>query len=95
MAEFSVAISPVISYYIIMLKPMVAERAQRTANENTQANTKKTSSSVWQHMCCKYSQHNQIQKHFANNHNTNKYKRAAKTEMRCKYAHTTSAMLKT
>ncbi len=41
MAEFSVAISPVISYYIIMLKPIVAERAQRTANENTQANKKK------------------------------------------------------
>ncbi len=57
---------------------MVAESAQRTTNEKTHANRKKhmqirkTSSSVWQHMCCNCSQHNQKQKRAENTHNTNK-----------------------
>ncbi len=98
MAEFSVAIfsSHFLLYYYV--EPYGGERGSSNALHiwiKTQQQIQKKPlhlfDSTW---CCKYSQHNQIQKQFANNHNTNKYKHAAKTEMRCKYAHTTSQGLR-
>ncbi len=38
---------------------MVAERAQRAANRKKHLQIKKTTSSIWQHTCCKCSQHKQ------------------------------------
>ncbi len=56
----------------------VAERAQCAANEKKKhMQIKKTSSSIWQHMCCKYSQRDKIQKRAANTTKPN-------TETRCK-----------
>jgi len=41
----------------------------KKTHEKKIQHTKKTSSSVWQHMCYKYSKRNQIQKCTANTHN--------------------------
>ncbi len=44
----------------------VAERAQRAANRKKHLQIKKTTSWIWQHTHCKYSQHNQTKKYAAN-----------------------------